>query len=373
METLSALEIACGIGLGLGPEIDLVPAGPDPAAALAAVIEPALATPPCLVSFSGGLDSSLVLAVAVRVARRGGLPDPVPVTWRFADAPAAEESMWQEQVIDALGVTDWERLEGDGELDLTGPIATRVLARHGVRHPANAFLHEPLLARAAPGTLLTGFGGDQVLGLWRGRAVADVLAGRRRPRRPFALSAARACAPPRLRSAVELRRGSGFEWLRTPARRDALRLLADERSREPVAWPGHLRWQLRRRDTRISGDTFQAIAAGVGARILHPLLDPGFVAALARHGGWLGFGDRRATIAALFGDVIPPAVLARRDKAIFGEVFWRAPTRALMRAWDGEAVDRETVDPTALKAVWSGDGPFASTALLVHQIWLARA
>ena len=210
METLSALEIACGTGLGLGPDVHLDPAGPDPLAALAAVIEPALATSPCLVSFSGGVDSSLVLAVAVHVARRRGLPEPIPVTWRFRAAPSADESAWQEQVVAGLGLTDWERLDADGELDLTGPIAARVLARHGLRHPANAFLHEPLLARAAPGTLLTGFGGDQILGLWRGRGVTDVLARRRRPTPRFALSAARAFAHRRLRAAAELHRTDGL-------------------------------------------------------------------------------------------------------------------------------------------------------------------
>ena len=177
-----------------------------------------------------------------------------------------------------------------------------------------------------------------------------------------------ACAPSPICAALPR-----LEWLRPPTRREALHRWADERSRDPIAWSGHLRWQLRRRDTRISAETFAAIADGAGARILHPLLEPRFVGALARHGGRLGFGDRRATIAALFGDVVPPVVLTRRDKATFGEVFWGAPTRALMRSWDGEGLDREIVDPAALKRLWSGDGPFARTALLVHQIWLARA
>ena len=55
----------------------------SPRAALEAVVLRALLRPPCLVSFSGGRDSSLVLAIASDVARRHGLPLPVPATNRF--------------------------------------------------------------------------------------------------------------------------------------------------------------------------------------------------------------------------------------------------------------------------------------------------
>jgi asparagine synthase (glutamine-hydrolysing) len=64
----------------------------DPVTELERVVVPALRRPPCLVSFSGGHDSSLVLAAAARAARRERLPAPIPVTWRVRDAPAAEES-----------------------------------------------------------------------------------------------------------------------------------------------------------------------------------------------------------------------------------------------------------------------------------------
>ena len=55
-------------------------------AALEAAIMPALLRSPCLVSFSGGRDSSAVLAVAARLARGAGLADPIPITIRV---PAA--------------------------------------------------------------------------------------------------------------------------------------------------------------------------------------------------------------------------------------------------------------------------------------------
>src|SRR5215212_1324990 len=54
-----------------------------PLEALEEAVLPALTQPPCLVSFSGGRDSSSVLAAATRAARREGLPAPVPVTLRI--------------------------------------------------------------------------------------------------------------------------------------------------------------------------------------------------------------------------------------------------------------------------------------------------
>ncbi len=368
---LTPIEIACGTPLGLcSPAPHLPRAASEPLAALEAAVAPALRRPPCLVSFSGGVDSSLVLAVAISVARRRGLPEPIPITWRFTGAPAAGESRWQELAIAALQVDDWERPMAGGELDFVGPVAQRVLARHGLLHPANAYLHAPLLERAVGGTLLTGIGGDQVLGLWRGRALADVFAGRRRPARRLPLMLARACAPPAVVAARERRRTPAWPWLRQAARREATGALARERAAEPAGWAPHLHWQMSRRDTVILAATLRRLAEGCGAAVVNPLLEPCFVAALARAGGRLGYGDRRATIAALFGNVLPRALLDRRDKAIFDEVVWGEATRTLTSAWDGGAVDERLVDRDALQAEWATGEPSVRTALLVQQVWL---
>jgi hypothetical protein len=64
----------------------------------------ALLEPPCIIGFSGGRDSSALLAVAVQVARREGLDLPVPVTKTYPDVPATDETDWQELVIRWLGV-----------------------------------------------------------------------------------------------------------------------------------------------------------------------------------------------------------------------------------------------------------------------------
>ena len=123
-------------------------------------------TPPCGVAFSGGRDSSAVLAVATHVARRDGLPDPVPITRVFPEAPATDETEWQELVVRHLGLRDWIRLQLTDELDLLGPLATPRLREHGVLWPPTLHGDIPLLEPVAQGgSLIDGEGGDEVFGV----------------------------------------------------------------------------------------------------------------------------------------------------------------------------------------------------------------
>ncbi|HEY2429742.1 MAG TPA: hypothetical protein VGI06_12480, partial [Acidimicrobiales bacterium] len=81
----SPSEVAWGWVPGwTAPDADPgAPARSDPRAALEAAILDGLRRPPCIVAFSGGRDSSAVLAVAVDAARRHGLAPPVPLTHVF--------------------------------------------------------------------------------------------------------------------------------------------------------------------------------------------------------------------------------------------------------------------------------------------------
>jgi asparagine synthase (glutamine-hydrolysing) len=144
---LPALEIATGIVFGAPARPAPLDASQPPSAALAAAVRPAVLRGPCYVSFSGGKDSSAVLAAAVAVARREGLADPVPVTIRAADEPLSDESEWQERVLAHLGLGDWIRVEVRDELDAVGPYAARALERHGLLWPFNVHFHAPMLSR----------------------------------------------------------------------------------------------------------------------------------------------------------------------------------------------------------------------------------
>lgn len=371
---LSALEIAAGLVLGLAPEPQPVLATAlTPAQALENAVLPAVHRRPCLVSFSGGVDSSLVLGAAVRVARRLGLDPPVPVTWRFSGAQRSDERIWQERVIAELGVADWERIEAGDGLEFIGPVAQTILRERGLAYPANRHLHLSLLERARGGALIAGVGGDQVLGPGRWRQAARVLAEPRRPTVREAAHLTLASAPAAVRVRLDPRRTRlESPWLRPAPRREAAARFAAARAREPMRWDARVRWQPRRGELAAQLAGLEQMAANAGARVVLPLLDPGFLASLARAGGRRGFPNRLAAVRALLGGIVPCAVLERRQKAVFDEAFWGPRSRMLAREWDGDGVDPSLVDIPALKLIWRGDRPPARTALLLQQVWLSR-
>ncbi|MFJ2081954.1 asparagine synthase-related protein [Micromonospora chokoriensis] len=354
----TAHDVACGIVLGLDPDAAPAAARPGPAPAPLVALEravlPALSRPPCLVSFSGGVDSSLVLAIAARVARQEGLPDPVPVTWRFTDAPRAQESPWQNRVIAELGLArHWRILYAEDDLDLVGPVARRLLTRYGQLHPPNRHLHLPIVELARGGSLLTGLGGDQILAGWR--------------RRPGSLRARLS----RLRAHVWHQQPDPFPWLRPAVARQARRAFRAEQRAEPHRLAGRIAWHLRRRDLTMSRASLAAMATDHDVLAVTPLLDDGFATALSAHHGGLRSPSRRELLAAVADDALPPLVVAPRRKATFDEVFFRAETRELVRAWGGGGVDSSLVDADALRREWSGWPVNPRTAALVQQIWLA--
>ncbi|MFI9639966.1 asparagine synthase-related protein [Micromonospora sp. NPDC051925] len=357
-------DIASGTMLGVDPPTlrAVPPVVPDPLAALERAVLPALRRPPCVVSFSGGLDSSLVLAVAVRVARREGLPAPVPITWRFTDAPRADESAWQDRVVTALGVGEtWEILRAGDDLDLVGPVAGRFLHRYGVRHPVNLHLHLPVMELAGGGSLLTGLGGDQVLSGWRrppsrstrvrlarARALARELPRRHRPRRLF-------------------------PWLPAELARQVRRALRAEQRAEPRLLGPRIAWHVRRRDLVVTRSAFTAVAEDHDVIPVHPLLDPAFLDGLTALAGQRRRTSRGGLLAEIVGDALPAEVTAPRGKAHFRDVFLRTPTREFVRSWDGTGADPDLVDVDALRDTWSRWPIPSGTAALVQQLWLATA
>jgi asparagine synthetase B (glutamine-hydrolysing) len=367
---LSPLELATHVVFGEDPAPPLPAArGPaDPLAALEKAMAGALERPGCLVSFSGGRDSSAVLAVAVRAARGRGLPDPVPVTVRFPGARGAGEDEWQETVVDRLGLADWERVEVHDELELLGDLDLRLLERHGLRYPANVHLLVPPLEAARGGTLLTGLDGDTVLGGWRWEWLASLAAGRARPAPRDLLRLGRALVP----ESVVPRRGDGAPaWLTGEARAELAAAGAAYRAAEPRRWDARVAWVARLRYLRLMRELADALAADAGARIEHPLLDRAFLGALGRAGGRFGFGDRAATLRALFSTVLPEATLARTSKATFTAPLWRERARAFARGWSGRGVDTAVVDSEALRAAWLSEWPDFRSAMLLKQAWLA--
>lgn len=343
-----------------------------PRAALEALLRPALARAPCVLGFSGGRDSSALLAVAMALARREAWPDPVPVTLEY-DSRRTVERPWQEMMIAHLGVADWVRLKITDELDFVGPIAAEGLQRHGVQFPANAHMIVPLAREARGGSVVTGVGGDDTFGQWPWYDLANVLAGRRPVRRGDGRRCVHALAWRRLRAEVLRRRMPLLlPWLRAEIRRDAALRLALELSRAPCTWAARMHFSARWRPWRAAAWSVALLGSDHGAAVHSPFLEPSYFAALARAGGRWGWGDRADTMRALFGDVLPEALISRRGKAEFSEPMFSNHTRAFAQSWDRHSgIDRDLVDGDALRRIWTAPRPHSGSAMALQAAWLA--
>src|SRR5699024_7542541 len=150
-------------------------------AALDQVVTEAVTTGPCYVLFSGGRDSSLVLALATRAARSHGVADPIPVTAVYPEDAQADESGWQDLVLDHLGIGDRIVLSVTDERTTLGELATAHLRRRGLVWPEAVHTQPLFFAQLDRGTVLTGEGGDAFL---EGRRVTPLFLLRRRRRLP---------------------------------------------------------------------------------------------------------------------------------------------------------------------------------------------
>lgn len=379
---LTSLDIAAGMVLPRTRNGHSHTAHRDPAIArpgtprdaLERAILPALLRPPCLVSFSGGRDSAAVLAVATSLARREGLPDPIPATNVFAPEQDADESSWQELLVDRLGLANWIRIEHTDELDLIGPYAQRVLGAHGLVWPANVHFHLPLLEAAGGGALLTGIGGDELYTATRRLRVGAVLYRAVRPRPRDALRLAFAFAPRRLRKSVIARRATlDAPWLRPSARRLVIDSLASEAAEEPRRLRERLVWWQQFRYLKVGTASLGLIARDTDTLILHPLLSPALWEAVAIAAGPHGFADRTEGVRRLFGDLLPPALVERKAKTSFDKVFWTDRARVFARRWDGSGVPVEWVDTRELARHWARSNPSVPSSFLLQAAWLASA
>jgi hypothetical protein len=334
---LTPLEVASGLVFGFTPHLSRpAPAEnccPTAREALESAILPALLRAPCLMSFSGGTASSAILAVAVQLARREGLELPVAATNRIDVSAGAHETARQERVIIRLGLTDWIRFDFADELDLVGPVALRVLRRHGFLWPCDAHVSMPLIEWASGGSLITGLGQRNALG------------------EPGGL----------------LGRDPGpLPWLRPSAQREIrARWRSDVGSRprkeeRRLPW-----WWARLRQVQLGIELQRRMGAELMVEICHPLIDQAFTTALAKR------PTHRGTTNALFGDLLPSELLAQPTPT-HRDGYWGRHSRELADAWEGEGVDPGLVDADALRLQWSLARPDARTFLLLQSVALAR-
>lgn len=370
---LAPLELATSTILGPAsgdPPLPTASSHFTPLAAMEHAVLPAVARPPCVVTFSGGRDSSLVLAVAANVARREGLPPPVPATINFTGIKTAEESSWQELVIRHLGLDEWVHRDITTDLDFVGPLATDVLKRHGILWPLNVYVHQALIHHTTGGSLMTGMHGDSVFGGGRWLMANQVLTGRRRPTMRDGTRVAFAVAPQWMRQRVFQHRAWEVPWLLPARQRDFQREIARSQASEPRRWDHWIDWFGNHRSLHLAMESMTALTRDVDALLVQPLAEPGVLAALRGAGRARGIGDRTNLMRSLFDTLLPDVVLARPDKAQFGPAFRGVPSRAFARDWQGDGVDTDLVDPEALKREWQSESMNSRSALLMQAAWL---
>lgn len=375
---IDPLEFACGWVPGRLPTPpaagDDQPPRTDPIAALEDTLRPALGRPPCVVGFSGGRDSSLILAVALRLARREGLPEPIAATKIHPGFPETDESDWQELVIRHLGVTEWVRQSFDDELDLLAPAARDSLREHGLLWPATCHNRGPHLALARGGSYVGGEGGDELLGEFRPTAWARVLAGiDRRPRRVLRHTLSTFGPRPVRRELLtrDLDPSTRRTWLRPHVAAWFDDVWLDDELDAAMTFPRAVAAQLRRRAVVVALGNLHAISRHLGVHSVQPLATPAFATSWGHAAGTFGYPDRTTAMHALAADLLPDAVLSRESKAGFNRVYAGVHTRAFIDSWDGSGLDEELVDVEALREQWQQPVIHGGTFQLLHQAWLA--
>jgi len=369
-------EVATSWLHGLAPASPVITGVGHPRAELESIVAEAMGHQPTFVTFSGGRDSSAILAVATHVARREGLALPVPVTEFYPGLPEADEECWQRMVLDHLGLTRWERISIRGDSDLVGERSSNGLLQRGLVWPPALQTKTRLFGQLRGGAVLTGEGGDEVLGARRIRPVQVCARTRQHSSRAQLGACMIALVPRPARTALlrhQMSHGDDVRpWLRPAAARQSLAMIARDEAREPLRWDRSLMWVPRRRPSVMLRHNHALMAAEFDVRPHDPLLDPRFVSALGALGGRRGLGSRTDIMRLLFADLLPAPVIERTSKASFNRAYKGEATREFARAWTGAGVDHELVDADRLKEEWLSSQPSGMSATLLQQAWLAR-
>jgi asparagine synthase (glutamine-hydrolysing) len=250
-----------------------------------------------------------------------------------------------------------------------------VLNRHGLLWPFNTHLHDPIAANVAGGSIITGFGGDELFRTADTARVDRLLAGRVRPVPRDLTRLAFALSPVAVRRRVYRRRGTlVLPWLRPAAQALLNDTVARVDARDRPGWARRIRrWWWRSRWLNVCRASFDALGEAHDVRFHHPFTDGAVLDAMAGLGGVAGLPGRTPAMRALFGDILPERLITRVSKAGFTHPLYLEHARGFAAGWSGDGVDLDLVDPEALRATWLSDYPNVLATALLQQAWLASA
>lgn len=374
------VEIATGLIFGVVDDPVALPDVPGDVtirSVLEDIVRSAYARGPVAVSFSGGRDSSVVLAIAQHVAREGGFAPPLPITLVYPGIESADEASWQDLVLSHLRITQRIVLRVQGELDLLGPVASSALSEHGLLWPPNGFTHEYMLRECAGMTLLTGGGGDELFDDSGATRTQLVLARRVSPDVRDVARLAAAFAMRRIYDERRARYVPRLAWLSATGQQQFARAYVRDLGPPYRSWSRKLRDQVNARSFAALRRGQDLLAASAHARIEHPFLAPELVAAAARVGGSLGLGGRTHAMRTIAGDLLPDELLSRSTKATFSEGFWVnrstgfARSEAPIEVIAADPPLAALVDLEELRAEWSKPTPHFLTAALLQSAFLS--
>jgi asparagine synthase (glutamine-hydrolysing) len=325
------------------------------------------------IKLSGGLDSSVVAALAARAAERTGSP-PAAYSATFPSHPSVDESALIEGVTRELGLP-WVQIRV-----LDGSVLAGALEYiHAWQAPPvspNGFFWGPLLSRAADDgvdVLLDGEGGDEVFGLSpylmadrirRGRLIAAARLARRVPGFPGAERppwgpalrlvreyGARGGPPYALHRALRSRRDPARyapEWFTA----ESARLLFEgydqwswKRARGPRWQASLVGWVVTNPAPAMTHDHVRRRSALAGLEARHPLVDVDVVNLMLRIPPELAFDPRysRPLLREAMHGLVPDEVRLRHAKSNFDAVFHERmaggdldPVRELLCSRDAE-------------------------------------
>lgn len=325
------------------------------------------------VLFSGGRDSSAVLATATAVCRRLGADDPTTVTAVYPNDPATDEYEWRREVLKHLRLTNAVEVEITTERRMLSSQTRSSLEAWGTVWPPAVHTQSRYFDVSPRAVFLTGEGGDGVIDGGRITPLTLVVSDFPRVSKRLLAAAAHSLTPDAIHMANQRRAwatGHTWPWVRPERRNQVAGALVSPRG--PLNWgASRLHVPLQRSVQLVLQNTVVA-ARRVGADLRHPLLDAHFLTALAGEGGTWGYRGRTDAFRRLFGDLLPDQVLARTTKAAFNTSRWGDGERDFASSWTGTGVDHDIIDYKLLREEWLSESPHPVAQFLVHDAWLAE-